>query len=60
MVRSAEILVLSSHQLGIVREWCTRVLWLEQGRIRADGPTDEVLDRYLGKPVAETAAVAPA
>ena len=48
MVRGADILVLSSHQIGIVRDWCTRVLWLDQGQIVADGPTDEVLDRYLG------------
>jgi homopolymeric O-antigen transport system ATP-binding protein len=48
MVRGADILVLSSHQTGIVRNWCTRVLWLDQGQIMADGATDEVLDRYLG------------
>jgi lipopolysaccharide transport system ATP-binding protein len=48
MVRGADILVLSSHQADIVRNWCTRVLWLDQGKIMADGPTDEVLNRYLG------------
>src|SRR3954451_3761884 len=48
MVRGADILVLSSHQLNIVRDWCTRVLWLDQGQVVADGPTEEVLDRYLG------------
>jgi lipopolysaccharide transport system ATP-binding protein len=48
MVRSADILVLSSHSMGIVRNWCTRALWLDQGQIVADGPTAEVLDRYLG------------
>src|SRR5277367_6781039 len=48
MVRGADILVLSSHQTGIVRNWCTRVLWLDQGQIMADGDTDKVLDRYLG------------
>ncbi len=48
MVRGADILVLSSHQLGIVRDWCTRVLWLDQGQVVADGPTDEVMERYLG------------
>lgn len=49
MVRSAEILVLSSHQTQVVREWCTRVLWLDQGRIIADGPADSVLAQYLGE-----------
>jgi lipopolysaccharide transport system ATP-binding protein len=48
MVRGADILVLSSHQTNIVRNWCTRVLWLDQGQIMADGPADEVLHRYLG------------
>ena len=38
MVRGAEILVLSSHQAEIVQKWCTRGLWLEQGRVQADGP----------------------
>jgi len=50
MVRSADILVLSTHSVAIVREWCTRVLWLEQGRIRADGPAAEVLDQYAAPP----------
>jgi len=56
MVRSAEILVLSSHDIGIVRAWCTRVMWLDQGRIRADGPANEVADAYAG-PEPELAAV---
>jgi lipopolysaccharide transport system ATP-binding protein len=51
MVRGAEILVLSSHNLYVVADWCTRVLWLEQGRIREDGPTEEVLEHYLGHPL---------
>ena len=55
MVRGAEILVLSSHSPAIVLEWCTRVIWLDQGQIRADGPPLEVLEQYLGHPVRETA-----
>jgi len=50
MVRSADILVLSTHSDTIVREWCTRVLWLEKGRIVADGPAVEVMDQYAGTP----------
>lgn len=46
LVRGAEILVLSTHQPEIIRTWCTRVLWLDQGRIRADGPPEEVLAEY--------------
>jgi ABC-type polysaccharide/polyol phosphate transport system ATPase subunit len=50
-VRGAEILVLSSHNHYVVADWCTRVLWLEQGRICEDGPTDAVLEHYLGHPL---------
>ena len=48
MVRGADILVLSSHQTEIVRSWCSRVLWLDQGKIVADGPANDVLNQYLG------------
>jgi lipopolysaccharide transport system ATP-binding protein len=51
MVRGAEILVLSSHQTDIIRTWCTRVLWLDQGQVRADGLPEDVLPQYLGTPL---------
>ena len=51
MVRGAEILVLSTHAHNVVAEWCTRVIWLDQGRIKADGEPAQVLEAYLGKPV---------
>ncbi len=56
MVRGAEILVLSSHQIETVAAWCTKVMWLDQGRVRAFGETDAVLTQYLGRPPALTAA----
>jgi len=46
MVETAEILVFTSHSLDILREWCTRVLWLEAGKIVMDGKPDAVLDAY--------------
>jgi lipopolysaccharide transport system ATP-binding protein len=53
MVRGAEILVLSSHMQGIVTDWCTRVIWMDQGRIVDDGPPAEVMERYLVRAPAE-------
>jgi ABC-2 type transport system ATP-binding protein len=35
-----------SHVDPAIRENCDRCIWLDAGRLRADGPTDEVLDRY--------------
>ncbi len=51
MVRGAEIMVLSSHAAPVVRQWCTRVIWMDQGRIRDDGPVGAVMDRYEGNNV---------
>jgi lipopolysaccharide transport system ATP-binding protein len=56
MVRGAEILVLSSHNTDVLVQWCTQVMWMEQGRIRDIGPAAEVLERYLDHPVGEAAA----
>jgi len=49
MVRSADILVLSTHDTQIVKRWCSRVLWLDQGQLRLDGSPDEVVTAYLGR-----------
>ena len=63
MVRGAEILVLATHPLGAiaVMNWCTRVLWMEQGRIREDGGRRRrgCWRHYLGHPVAPVAEITP-
>ncbi len=43
LVTKAEVLVLATHDMSIVREWCTRAIRLDAGRIVADGTVDEVL-----------------
>jgi len=43
LVVDADILVLATHDMGIVRRWCTRVIRLGSGRIEADGTVEEVL-----------------
>ncbi|WP_291364790.1 ABC transporter ATP-binding protein [Acetobacter sp. UBA5411] len=47
LVEGAEILVISSHMPSIVEKWCTRVLWMEQGKIVMDGSPADVLPVYL-------------
>lgn len=34
--------LIATHDLDLVRRLCTRTLVLQQGRLRADGPTDEI------------------
>lgn len=46
VVNGAEILVITSHSLEIISEWCTRVIWLEGGRVRMDGETATVVNAY--------------
>jgi ABC-2 type transport system ATP-binding protein/lipopolysaccharide transport system ATP-binding protein len=45
-VNQSQILVLASHSIEIIKEWCTRVIWLESGRIVMTGDPDHVIDCY--------------
>lgn len=42
----AGTVILVSHGLGIVRETCSRAIWLEEGKIIADGEANAVVDAY--------------
>ncbi|MCG0999117.1 MULTISPECIES: ABC transporter ATP-binding protein [Acetobacter] len=46
VVNNTDILVITSHALDVLEEWCTRLIWLEGGQIRMDGATDDVLAAY--------------
>jgi ABC-type polysaccharide/polyol phosphate transport system ATPase subunit len=43
---STSILVLASHSLSLVKEWCNRAILLDQGRIVAAGGVEEVSAVY--------------
>ena len=40
-------IVLVSHDLRVVRNLCTRLLWLDKGVIREDGPAGDVAANYV-------------
>ncbi len=46
IARNAGTIFLVSHSMGSIRSTCSRVLWIEKGVLRMDGPTDEVVDAY--------------
>lgn len=48
----ASILVLSSHDLSLVRSFCTRALVLQEGAVRFHGPVEEAI-QCLGEVVRE-------
>ena len=39
--------VFVSHDLGSITQLCRRAIWLDHGRIQADGPSEEVVQRYV-------------
>jgi ABC-2 type transport system ATP-binding protein/lipopolysaccharide transport system ATP-binding protein len=47
-VAESSIVVLASHSLPLVREWCTRAVLLEHGRIVTVGAVEDVARLYLG------------
>jgi homopolymeric O-antigen transport system ATP-binding protein len=45
--RSGRTVVFVSHNLAAVENLCSRVIWVDNGRIRADGRPDEVINSYM-------------
>jgi len=39
--------VIVSHESSALRELTERCVWLQQGAVHRDGPTDTVLDEYM-------------
>jgi ABC-type polysaccharide/polyol phosphate transport system ATPase subunit len=42
------ILVIASHAMSILRQWCNKGMLLEHGRLVAYGPLEDVIARYAG------------
>ncbi len=45
-IERASVMVLASHNLKLCSRWCTKGVWLDQGRIRVFGPVDKVIEQY--------------
>ena len=53
MMEQARILVVVSHDLKVLPQLCDRGIWLDKGRVRADGRIEEVIAAYteqVGQP----------
>jgi ABC-2 type transport system ATP-binding protein len=48
LVARSGLLVFASHSEEFLRQLCDSALWLEHGRVRAQGDLDEVLRQYNG------------
>lgn len=47
LIDKANIMIMVSHDHLLVKSLCNRVLWLDHGKLIADGPPNEVVERYL-------------
>lgn len=47
VVKQADIMILVSHDISLLRRLCTRVIWMDHGTVKDDGETSVVIDRYL-------------
>ncbi len=60
VARSGRTILFVSHNMAAVRQLCGRALFLDGGRVQADGPVGEVIDAYHRVTLAEgTTAVRP-
>jgi hypothetical protein len=47
LIDRSEILVLASHSRELLENCCTRVIWLEHGRIKKEGPAIDICAEYF-------------
>jgi len=47
LIDKANILIMVSHDHLLVKSLCNRVIWLDHGKLMADGEPDEIVKRYL-------------
>ncbi len=45
-IHNADIIVLSTHEVQHLREFCNKILWLNHGKIKAFGPIGPLLAEY--------------
>jgi len=46
-VERSRILILVSHQMEYIRKFCSRVIVMDQGKVKGDGAPDEMIRHYI-------------
>jgi ABC-type polysaccharide/polyol phosphate transport system ATPase subunit len=49
LIDKAKIMVMVSHDPGLIESFCNRVIWMDHGSVIADGDPKEILEKYLTK-----------
>jgi lipopolysaccharide transport system ATP-binding protein len=48
LLQATNILVIATHSRDLVLKTCNRAIWLEHGRVRMQGPAEDVCAAYFG------------
>ena len=48
LVNKTKILIIASHSKDLLLKNCTRIVWLEHGKVRMDGDAEAVASAYFG------------
>lgn len=49
LIAEGRTVLFISHDMWNVRRLCSRILWMEDGRVRAHGPAGEIAERYMNE-----------
>jgi lipopolysaccharide transport system ATP-binding protein len=47
LIAEGKTVLFISHDMWNVRRLCDRIVWMDEGRVRADGHTADIVDRYI-------------
>jgi ABC-type polysaccharide/polyol phosphate transport system ATPase subunit len=47
LIDKANIMIMVSHDHQLVKSLCNRVIWMNHGKLVADGSPDDIVERYL-------------
>ena len=45
--KEGKTMVFVTHSMGAVKRLCDRTMWLQNGKIRMDGKTEDVVPKYI-------------
>jgi lipopolysaccharide transport system ATP-binding protein len=48
LVNQTKILIIASHSKELLVKNCSRILWLEHGKVKMDGAAETVANAYFG------------
>jgi ABC-type polysaccharide/polyol phosphate transport system ATPase subunit len=64
LIEGAKAIVVVTHNMGFVKQMCTKALWLEDGRVAGYGEPAEIVNQYVerskvSRPAVRSASPAP-